>query len=374
MKRHIFYRILIATFAILALAGCGDSSPVLIGFSGQLTGQMSDLGVYGRNGATLAIENINSAGGIHGQPLKLIAKDDMNTPDGALQADFELIEAGVAAIIGHMTSSQTEAVLPFVSEQGVVMISPTTSSPKLSGKTDSFFRTISENSSQSKELAKYAHSTLALKTIVAVSDVANKSYSLTFADNFESVFTNHGGKMLAKLTYSSNDPQIWDSIANSVINLQPDGLLLICSAHDAVAIAQRIRPQDSKIRLLSGAWAYTNELIKWGDEYVEGMTFVIDYTADNPNPEFIKFRESYKNRFGKTPNFASAFTYEATLALAEGLKKTGGSREGLADAMAPSRTINGVIGPFKLNEYGDVMRNIFIVTVQNSTFRTMEMR
>jgi len=374
MKRYIYYRIMIAVLIIMALAGCGDSSPILIGFSGQLTGQMSDLGVYGRNGATLAIENINNTGGINGHPLKLIAKDDMNTPDGALQADSELIEAGVVAIIGHMTSSQTEAALPFVSEQGVVMISPTTSSPKLSSKTDSFFRTMSENSSQSTELAEYAHSALDIKTVVAVSDIANKSYSLSFTGNFESVFTNYGGKLIQKITYSSNAPEIWDNIAQSVNDLQPDGLLLVCSAHDAIAIAQRIRPQDSKIRLLSGAWAYTDELMKWGGDYVEGMIFVIDYAADNPNPEFIKFRESYKNRFGKMPSFASAFTYEAVLALAEGLKKNGGSHEGLADAMAPSKTINGVIGPFKLNEYGDVLRNIFIVTVQNGNFRTVEMR
>lgn len=124
----------------LALSACSsDSSPIIIGLSGQLTGELADLGVPSRNGAELAIEAVNAAGGINGRKLKLIAKDDGNTPERALQVDQELVAAGAVAVIGHMTSSQTMAVMPFFNENRVVLLSPTASTPILTRKQDYFF-------------------------------------------------------------------------------------------------------------------------------------------------------------------------------------------------------------------------------------------
>ncbi|MGL1862426.1 MAG: ABC transporter substrate-binding protein [Pseudodesulfovibrio sp.] len=374
MKRNQILRIIPILILTLLLHACGDSAPIVIGFSGQLTGKLSDLGVSSRNGAMLAVERINASGGVDGRPLKLIAKDDLNTPEGAIQADKELINAGVVAIVGHMTSSQTMAVMPLINKQGIVMISPTTSTPELSDKTDSFFRIIVENTIQSKELSNYTRSALDIMTVVTVAESDNRSYSQSFTNSFARSFTKAGGKILQQLNYSSSEKPNWDPIIDALIEQNPDAVLLTCPAQDAVSIIQRIHNAELKTRILSAPWAYTEKLLKWGGQYAEGMIFVIDYAADNPNPNFIKFRESYKNRFGATPNFSSAFSYEAVLALAAGLEKTGGSSKGLVNAMAPSNTINGVVSDFQLNEYGDVQRNLFIVTVQEGEFRTIEMR
>lgn len=376
MKKIVFQSTAsLCIILILMLAyGCSDTSPILVGFSGQLTGKQSDLGVYGRNGATLAVEKINASGGINGKPLKLLVKDDQNTVEGAMAADKALVEAGVVAIIGHMTSSQTMGVMPMVNETGLVLVSPTTATPQLSNKADSFFRIMVENTIQSRELADYARSALDIQTVVTISEVDNKSFAITFKDSFAWTFKNLGGTILDEISYSGSQSPDWDPIIDTLLEKKPDAVLFTCPAQDAVSLAQRIRNSGLKTRILSAGWAYTEKLLQWGGRNVEGMLFVIDYAADNPNPDFIKFRESYRNRFGTPPNFASAFSYEAVLALAEGLKITNGSAQGLADAMAPSNTISGVISDFHLNEFGDVRRNVFIVTVQEGEFRTVEMR
>ncbi|QGY41309.1 ABC transporter substrate-binding protein [Pseudodesulfovibrio cashew] len=365
---------IIAIFCALFLTACSDASPIIVGFSGQLTGSNSDLGTAGRNGVILALENINAAGGIDGRPLELLTADDHNTPEGAIQADRELIDAGVVAIIGHMTSSLCLAAMPQISENGIVMISPTASSPQFSGKVDAFFRTMMEASVRSKDLAEYAYSRIGINSVVSVAESDNKSYSFSFIANFGDAFKALGGRMVGEITYSTQNPQDWQKLIAELKEKRPDALLLACPAQDAAAIVQKINFSGLHLPILSGSWAYTERLLLWGGRYAEGMIFAIDYAFDNPRPEFIKFKEHYKNRFGKEPNFASAFSYEATLALAEGLKKTKGTPTGLANAMAPSQTINGVVGPFKLNPFGDVTRKVFIVTVQNKEFRTLEMR
>lgn len=375
MKHGHNYSALWLMLIIILISGCSEPAPIYVGYSGQLTGKISDLGVGGRNGAILAIEHINGHGGINGRPLKLIAMDDQNTPEGAIKADQALIELGVVAIIGHMTSSQTLSAMPLINESGVVMISPTSSTPYLTDKTDSFFRTIMDNSVQSRELSLYAHSAMDIKTIIPVVERDNKGYSFTFLNGFKRSFESLNGTLLPSETYSSGSaPQNWDHLIDRIIMQKPDAILLISPGEDTVSIAHAMRSSGLKTPIISSGWAYTDQLLKWGGPHVENIIFAIDYAADNPNPEFVIFRESYKNRFGTPPNFASAFSYDAVLALVEGLKKTEGNTQGLVESLAPSPLIKGVINNFKLNEYGDVERDIFITTIQNGQYRTIEMR
>ncbi|MFO7717430.1 MAG: ABC transporter substrate-binding protein, partial [Desulfohalobium sp.] len=97
----------LAGIVLLAGLGACGQDPIRIGFAVPLTGVYSDLGVHGRNGATLAVEEINDRGGIHGRSLRLLPRDDGNSAAQAKAVDRELIDQGVVAIIGHMTSSQS---------------------------------------------------------------------------------------------------------------------------------------------------------------------------------------------------------------------------------------------------------------------------
>ncbi len=105
----------------LSISGCAGQEVIRVGFSGELTGRNADLGIQGRNGAQLAVETLNANGGVNGQSIELLIRDDLGTHDGAQTADRELIEAKVVAIIGHMTSGQGVAGYPVTEEAGMVI-------------------------------------------------------------------------------------------------------------------------------------------------------------------------------------------------------------------------------------------------------------
>jgi len=151
----------------LLLFSC-EKKEILIGFSGQLTGINSDLGIQGRNGVILALEEINSSGGIAGKKIKLIIKDDQGTPKGAIKADKELIKQNVVAIIGHMTSDQTMAALPILEKSNTVLLSPTTSTPLLSNKKDLFFRIQGSSDFSAKALGEFAKNNFNLKNFLII--------------------------------------------------------------------------------------------------------------------------------------------------------------------------------------------------------------
>jgi branched-chain amino acid transport system substrate-binding protein len=109
-KRMVFlvWAIFCAAVFFAEISDAADKNAYKIGFVGGLTGKSSDLGIQGRNSVMLAVEEINSQGGINGRPLQLITKDDKQDPQTALKVDRELIDEGVITIIGHMTSTMSE--------------------------------------------------------------------------------------------------------------------------------------------------------------------------------------------------------------------------------------------------------------------------
>ncbi|MFQ3548041.1 MAG: ABC transporter substrate-binding protein, partial [Termitinemataceae bacterium] len=83
MKRNTSRLWILGCFFLSFLIGSCSPRPIKVGFIGGLSGFNSDLGIAGRNGATLAIEAINTSGGIRGKKLQLIVKDDQQNPETA---------------------------------------------------------------------------------------------------------------------------------------------------------------------------------------------------------------------------------------------------------------------------------------------------
>ncbi|NTV34363.1 MAG: ABC transporter substrate-binding protein [Deltaproteobacteria bacterium] len=189
IRRHIWmstpWRVaLVVTLFLLACSGCGREEPIKVGFVGGLTGRLSDLGTAGRDGALLAVEEVNRTGGIRGREIVLVTKDDRHDPDEARKVDRELIEEGVAAIIGHMTSAMTAAVLPLINEKRMLMIGPTVSSDEFSGIDDYFLRVMAPSLQEAVRLAQAAFSLKGAREVFAVFDESNASYSRPYIESF----------------------------------------------------------------------------------------------------------------------------------------------------------------------------------------------
>lgn len=187
---YMFFMMLTIMILMTALGGCENKKPIKVGFVGCLTGRLSDLGTAGRNGAILAVEQINEAGGINGRPVELIVKDDKQDPEVAVQVDQELIEEGVAAIIGHMTSAMSMVAVPLMNKEKMLMISPTTSTNKLTGIDDYFLRITPPSKIQTDHLAGHAFNVMELRKMAGVYDLSNRAFAEGAYNNFKSEFEN----------------------------------------------------------------------------------------------------------------------------------------------------------------------------------------
>ena len=366
------YAVFIFTIAfVLFLPGCDLRNSIRVGFSGQLTGPNANMGVSGRDGARLAIDEINASGGIAGKKVELLIRDDMGTAEGARSADRYLIEAGVVAIIGHMTSGQTMAALPVVEKAGIVLISPTTSTPALTGKVDHFFRVLSDSAAEARSLAHHVVHGAGLQRMAAIYDNDNAAFTNAYLTAFRSEFEKQGGRMVGEIGYSSSESPVFGKVVAQLREVDPQGLLIITSAYDGGLIAQQPRRLGWDTHLFGSGWTKSSPLIKTGGRAVEGMAFVHYHDPNSLAPRYLKFRQNYKARFKQEPSFMAVNTYEAMRVLAAALEKTGGQAEGLAKAL-PGIGIKGLMEPVSLDRYGDGVWVRYRIIVQDGKFVTKE--
>jgi len=134
-----------AAAGLLFAAGCTPKKPVPIGFLCGLTGRLADLGIGGRNGTLLAVDDLNAAGGIDGRLIELLSRDDEQMLEVARARLTELFDNGVELVVGPMTSSVAAAVLPLASARGIPLVSPLAGAREFSGRNDVFFRVVSSS-------------------------------------------------------------------------------------------------------------------------------------------------------------------------------------------------------------------------------------
>jgi len=361
------YRIVLLSgmFLFLFFTACEHNSPHKLGFSGQLSGTYSNLGIQGRNGVLLALEEINSQAGVRGRKLELIEKNDKNTVVGAIEADKELVDQGVAAIIGHMTSSQTLGVLPVLKKHNIPLISPTSSSPLLMNRKDNFFSLNPSSKDYAAALGSYAGGRLDIRRAALVYDIKNEVFTLPYANELTRVFQNNGGIIDLKLTFSPDQAARWDSFIDKIEERGIKSVFMIASAEDLVHFIDSRNKKGSDIQVLSSGWAHSRELFSSGEIMMEGVLFISNYNPYSTYPGFQDFRKKYYAKYGCEPDFAAAQGYEAVLFLAEGLRRMPRFEDDLIKALSSIDRIEGVMGPVEFDEFGDVRRLFFISHMEN---------
>lgn len=348
---------------LVGLAGCAPSQPILIGVSVELTGRQADVGINVRDAALMAVDEVNQRGGVNGRPMQLVVRDDQGLPEVARQVDAELVEMGVVAIIGHYTSGQTAAVLDQMNKAQVVLFSPSASSAAFSGKDDYFLRLIPDTAFAGRKLGEHIASKHTIQHLVGVYEENNRAFSESFWQAVEAVFRASGGET-SGFMFNSMQSDL-QQVAIQIRDANPDAVLIVASSVDTAVLTQYLRKMGVDVPLFTSPWAQTSQLVEKGGQAVEGMEIGAFYNSEvqtGPHRAFIK---NFQARFKRNPELGTAQAYECIMMLAEALKATDGSRDGLREALLALKDFPGLMGTISFDAYGDVQRDVYIMRVEN---------
>lgn len=358
--------------AILALLpACGDREPVRIGFVGGLSGRFADLGIAGRDGATLAVEEWNRRGGVRGRPIELLVRSDEHDPGTALTVDRELIGLGVDAIVGHMTSAMAEAARPLAEQARVPFISPTVTTTSLTGLDDQFLRVTATTREYATRVAEHLRRRRGLSAVAAVLDLGNASYTESWLGHFRERFEQLGGRVAAVEPIDTRTGVRFEELARRIARGDVDGVVLVVSALDAAMIAQQLRKVGSRLPLAGAEWASTEKLLELGGRAVEGMLVSQFFDRTSPAPRYQAFRAAYRERFGEEPGFAAVNAYDAVGVVLRGLEARRDG-ESLKEAIVRVGTFDGLQGPLAIDRFGDAGRSSRLAVVDGGAFKVLE--
>ncbi|ATB36104.1 branched-chain amino acid ABC transporter substrate-binding protein [Cystobacter fuscus] len=346
-----------------------DSTPILVGQVGSLTGSEATFGLSARQGISMALQDANAAGGVKGRPLALRVYDSQGKPEEAAQAAARLISQDhVVVILGEAASSNSMAMADKAQAAGVPMITPTSTNPAVTKKGDYIFRVCFIDPFQGEVMARFAHDHLHLNRVAVLQD--NKSaYSVGLSDEFRRKFTELGGSVVATESYSKGDTDFRAQLT-TLKKTRPEGLFVPGYYTDMGIIARQARELGLTLPLLGGDGWDSARLFELGGEAIEGSYYSNHYSEENPDPQLQAFIARYKAAYGQVPDSVGALAYDAARLAIDAMKRAPNlSGPALRDAIAATRDFPGVGGNITLDANRDAVKQAVILKVEGGKAR-----
>jgi len=323
----------------------------------NFTGSGANMAVYIRDGALLAVREINASGGVKGRSLKLLVRNDKGTREGIEKADLDLIQKGVVAIIGHRNSHDTLVAYPIVTSKGVLLLGPACASSKLSGRDDLFVRTTFVNDDIAQKIARY-FSGKGITRLLCIIDQSNDAYTLDLYENLKKDFKGSLDPFYINTALDFTYPET----AKLAVLSGPPAIFFLTPPAATGFLAQRLRASGCRASFYGTIWAQTQDLIRFGGNAVVGLKLFTFVNPQNSYPPFRTFIRKTKGA-GLTPNIRNALGYEAVALIARGLEKADGmTPEALKTALLHAHK-SGIIEKLALDAFGDPHRPLWLVGI-----------
>lgn len=359
-KKLAFLMITLFMFSIVA--GCGSktaqtptATTIPVGLNLELSGGAATYGADARDGALLAIEQINAAGGLLGKQLEAIVKDNKSAADEAMSVSSALVGAGVVAQIGPATSGDVAGSTPIVTEKKIPLISPSATNEKVTidDKTGAvreyIFRVCFIDPFQGTLMAQFAKSTLNAKNAVIIKD-SSTDYAKGLADYFKKTFVAQGGTILSEEGFVKDDRD-FKAILTKVKGLNPDFIYVPGYYQEVAPLIKQARDLGITATIGGGDGWVSDDLVKVaGAANLNNTFFTTDFTAEDKDAKVVKFVADFQAKYNKVPNSFNALGYDSVQMLAQAIKDAGAADPvKIKDALAKIKDFVGVTGKITID-------------------------
>ena len=341
----------------------GDAETIKIGALGPLTGPLAIYGVSATNGLKLAIDEINANGGILGKQVELNLLDEKGDSTEAVNAYNKLVDWGMVALVGDITSKPSVAVAEVAAQDGIPMITPTGTQLNITEAGSNIFRVCFTDPYQGEVLAKFAKESLKAKTAAVV--VNNSSdYSDGVANAFIAEAEKQGIEVVAKEGYSDGDKDFKAQLTK-IAQKNPD-ILFVPDYYEQdglIAIQAKEVGLTSTILGPDGWDGVAKTVDKSSYSAIENVYFANHYSVKDSNEKIQNFITNYKAKYND-----EALSYDAAYILKAAIEKNGSvDKESLAKAIKEIE-FAGITGSLKYDEKNNPVKGVTMIKIVNGDY------
>ncbi|OMG86655.1 branched-chain amino acid ABC transporter substrate-binding protein [Achromobacter xylosoxidans] len=345
----------------LAFSAGAQAQTIKIGVVGPTTGAVTQYGDMVREGVDTAVERINAAGGINGKKLETVVIDDGCEPKQGPVAANRVVNSKIGFVVGHVCSGATIAAADVYNNEGVVMVTPSATSPALTdGKNYEFiFRTIGRDDQQGPAAAKFILEKLKPKKAAVLHD--KQSYGQGIATAVKNDFEKGGVPVAIFEGINAGDSDY--SAVITKLKSQGVDFVYYGGYHPEMGLLLRqAAEQGVKAKWMGPEGTGNPDINAIAGDAVEGMllTLPADFTQNAANAEIVKAFAAKKR------NAAGAFqmtAYTATQVIADGIKGAGSEDPTKVAKYLHANSFDTPIGKVSWNKQGDLTNFQFDVFV-----------
>lgn len=341
------------------------TDPIKVAMLVPLSGPVPTFGVSTRDGGLLAVEEWNAKGGVLGHQIVAVVEDSQCTPDPAVNAANKVIDQDkVKYIVGETCSSASIPVSEIAEEKGVVQISPTSTNPTVTTNADGtakqyIFRACFIDPFQGLVMAKFA-TEKGFKTAFIMLDQGN-DYVRGLAEAFEKSFTDLGGTVVGKETYTSQDTD-FSAILTKAAESKAE-VLYLPDYYNIVNLVGAQAKEKGVIAVMMGGDGWDSADLDL--TAADGGYFSNHYSAEDTRPIVQNWVKNYNDKYGTTPDALATLAYDATNILLASIEKAGVDDPAkVAEAMA-SIEWEGVSGKITYDQYHNPIKSAAVLQVKD---------
>jgi branched-chain amino acid transport system substrate-binding protein len=365
----------LAAAAMLALSACGSKDEaVKIGHAGPLTGPIAHLGKDNENGVRLALDEANASGmSLGGKKITfaMLSEDDQADPKQGTIVAQKLVDAKVAAVVGHLNSGTTIPASKIYHDAGIAQVSPSATNVTYTHQGfKNAFRVMANDAQQGKVLGDYAVNKLSAKNIAIIDD--RSAYGQGLADEFEKAAKAAGAQIVTR-EFTGTDKTDFNAILTSIKGKKPDLIFYGGMDSQSGPMMKQIKNLGLKANFLGGDGVQTTQFLTLSGPEGESAY------ASSPGVPLEKmaggkeFAEKYQKKFNQPIQLYAPYAYDSMNAMIAAMKK--------ADSTDPAKYLpalaaiqhQGVTALVQFDSKGDIKGgSITLYHVKNGKWEYLE--
>ena len=320
--------ILALAMAMTCLTACGSKqgaegdNDVLLGLIGPMTGDYANYGTSVRDGAQIAVDEINAAGGVNGWTLSLSAQDSQGDPDSAVSAYNKLMDDGMDVSIGCVLSGEAASVITAAAADDILIVTPSSSAKDCIAANDRAFRVCFNDPAQGTASADYIADN-GLATKVAVFYQSDIDYSDGLYETFEAQAAVRGLEIVEVQTFTDGSKTDFSTQIDAIKASGCELVFLPIYAAEAATFLTQANGVLNDVTYfgcdgLDGIQTKGIEM-----DMIEGLMMLTPFAADAEDDLTKNFVTKYEELHDKTPDQFAADGYDAVYIVKAVMEKTG---------------------------------------------------
>ncbi len=368
--------LLFAFLLMVGISGFAHAADITLGALIPLTGFATGFGENQKIGLDIAVDEINKAGGIKGNTLKMITYDTESKGEKAIFGFRKLAtQDNVLAILGPFLSTEAEVCFPLANKYQIISISASAAKPGLAEAHRPYgFINATSDMNTLPPAVEYWVKAHNIKTVCIVTDIKDALNKSTGQIVFPKLLEAKGVKILGTSEFVTGEMDL-SAHVSKFKGVNPDGIVVSCTIADAAGFIKEAKKQGMDKPFIGGVAIQAPKFLELAGADANGTITGSSFWVENPVPKSIAFVEEFKKRYGgREPNPFAANMHENVFIIKKLVETTGVTnkpsdldvdRQKIQKGLEVLKNFEGVTGTFSVTKEGTVDKSGYVLMAKD---------